>query len=114
MTAKIERRIKTGIGVFGLICLFCVGLNYRKPGFSSGRTFTSTELSLYNGDDPNLPVYLAMDGLVYDVSAGRSDFYNPDMPYHYLTGKDSSTELHFAGGGIIKVKYPVIGTLVSK
>lgn len=33
------------------------------------KTFTESELLLYNGEDPSLPIYLAIDETVYDVSA---------------------------------------------
>ena len=63
-------------------------------------TFTPDSLKKYNGTDPDLPIYLVLDGNVYDVTGG---------PYHYLAGKDSSFELHMVGGDIIKRKYPIIG-----
>ncbi len=70
---------------------------------------TATQLQQYNGDDPNIPIYLALDGYVYDVSAGRDDFYGPDQGYHDLVGKDSSALLNIIGGDIIKRKYKVVG-----
>lgn len=81
---------------------------------SSGKTlrkFTTEELKKYDGTDPKLPIYLVLDGNVYDVTRG-SEFYKVGGPYHYLAGKDSSFELHIVGGDIIKRKYPVIGRLV--
>lgn len=75
----------------------------------SSTVYDREKITKYDGSDPNLPVLLAMDGLVYDVSAGREDFYNPGQPYHFLAGRDSSYELHIAGGKIIKEKYPVVG-----
>lgn len=74
------------------------------------KTFTSKELSTFNGVDPKLPIYLALDGNVYDVSKGK-EFYRLGGPYHDLAGKDSSAELHLVGGDIIRRKYPVIGKL---
>ncbi len=65
----------------------------------------------FDGTDDSKPIYIAMNGLVYDVSAGR-EFYKLDGPYHYLAGKDSSTELNLIGGSIIKRKYPVVGKLL--
>ena len=38
--------------------------------------FTAEELSLYNGVEPAKPVYLALRGVVFDVTAGK-DFYGP-------------------------------------
>lgn len=75
------------------------------------KTFTLESIREFDGTDNNKPIYIAMNGLVYDVSAGR-EFYNTEGPYHYLAGKDSSTELNLVGGSIIKRKYPVIGKLI--
>lgn len=74
--------------------------------------YTLESIKEFNGTDDNKPIYIAMNGLVYDVSAGR-EFYNSSGPYHYLAGKDSSTELNMVGGSIIKRKYPVIGKLIK-
>lgn len=70
--------------------------------------FTALMLKKYNGTDPTLPIYLALDGYVYDVTKGK-EFYVSGGPYHYLAGKDSSFELNMVGGDIIKRKYPIIG-----
>lgn len=71
--------------------------------------FDLVELAKYNGVDESLPIYLALDGYVYDVSAGKADFYGPGQPYHDLVGKDSSVLLGMFGGEIIKQKYQVVG-----
>jgi predicted heme/steroid binding protein len=72
--------------------------------------YTLDELKQYDGTDPQKPIYIAMNGYIYDVSAGRS-FYETGGSYHYLAGKDSSQELNLIGGDIIKRKYPVVGIL---
>ncbi len=72
--------------------------------------FSLSDLAAFNGTDSQKPIYLAMDGFVYDVSEGKK-FYEPGGSYHYLAGRDSSQELHIAGGMIIKQKYPVVGIL---
>lgn len=87
-----------------------VRANKRTAPVYSLKAFTSKELAKYNGVDPKLPIYLALDGFIYDVSKGK-EFYRVGGPYHDLAGRDASKELHLAGGGIIKRKYPVIGTL---
>ncbi len=33
--------------------------------------FTPVQLGMYDGSDPELPVYLGIDGKVYDVSKNR-------------------------------------------
>ena len=76
------------------------------------RTYTEAELAQYTGVDPIKPILLALDGSVYDVTAGK-EFYQPGGSYHDLAGKDSSAELHLVGGDIIKRKYPIVGTLAK-
>src|ERR1700753_2364716 len=50
---------------------------------------TDAQLTLYNGTDPTLPVYLALNGTIYDVSAGRQ-IYGPGGSYHVFAGKDAA------------------------
>lgn len=71
--------------------------------------FSQTELARYNGSDDSLPIYLVLDGYVYDVTEGRENFYGPGQAYHELVGKDSSSLLHLVGGDIIKRKYKIVG-----
>ena len=68
------------------------------------------DLKKYNGSDNNLPIYIGLNGLVYDVSSGR-DFYKTDGPYHYLAGKDSSVELNLFNPKIITDKYKPVAVL---
>ena len=86
--------------------------NEEVMGTKSAKVFTDQELKKYDGSNPELPILLALDGKVYDVTTGK-DFYKVGGPYHSLAGKDSSQELHVAGGGIIKRTYPVIGEYVN-
>lgn len=57
---------------------------------------SSKELSIkepdlrdYDGTDSSKPIYLAIDGTIYDVSASPA-FYGPGGSYHHLTGRDAS------------------------
>jgi predicted heme/steroid binding protein len=65
------------------------------------------ELKNYNGDDLSKPIYIGMNGYIYDVSKGY-EFYKTGATYHYLAGKDSSEELNMIGGDIIAKKYPIV------
>jgi membrane-associated progesterone receptor component len=62
-------------------------------------TLTKDELIIYNGtqevpkDRVNAPIYMAIDGIIIDVSYGGVDFYGPGGPYAKLAGKDSSRAL---------------------
>ena len=50
------------------------------------RLFTIAELTRYNDSDPSLPVYLAIVGDVFDVSAGR-EYYGASGGYHCFAGR---------------------------
>ena len=50
---------------------------------------SDAQLGLYNGTDPALPVYLALNGTIYDVTAGRR-IYGPGGGYHVFAGKDAA------------------------
>lgn len=114
MIKKLKNRIKLCfwlipiLALSGFIFLRRIVPANRPP---SGQlpAYTAQTLSVYNGDNPNQPVLLALDGYVYDVSSGRETFYAPGQSYHYLTGRDSSADLHLVGADIIRRKYPVVG-----
>lgn len=55
------------------------------------RTFTPPELFPYNGLN-GMPVYLAVRGQVFDVTAGKN-FYGPNGPYANFAGRDASRGL---------------------
>ncbi|KAI7549245.1 hypothetical protein KC331_g3917 [Hortaea werneckii] len=50
---------------------------------------TDAELALYDGTDTTRPVLLALNGTIYDVSAGRR-VYGPGGSYHVFAGKDAA------------------------
>jgi predicted heme/steroid binding protein len=74
--------------------------------------FTKESLAQYDGTDTSLPIYVAFEGSVYDVTEGKR-FYAPGGAYHFLAGTDGTPMLRIAGGGIIKEKYPIVGTYVE-
>lgn len=76
-------------------------------------SYTLTELAKYNGSDQALPIYIGLNGLVYDVSSGKK-FYEQGGSYNWLAGKDSSKDLNLIGGDIIKRKYSVVGILITE
>ena len=55
------------------------------------KTYTPPELLPFNGEEGR-PVYLAIRGRVFDVSAGRN-FYGPGGPYENFAGRDASRGL---------------------
>jgi predicted heme/steroid binding protein len=50
---------------------------------------TPDELARYDGTDPALPIYLAINGTIYDVSAGARH-YGPGGSYHSFAGADAT------------------------
>ncbi|KJZ80259.1 hypothetical protein HIM_00109 [Hirsutella minnesotensis 3608] len=70
-----------------------------KPGFLRAQWWkdkmsmpvhlTLDELLAYDGSDPDKPLYLAINGTVYDVSNGRH-MYGPGASYHAFAGHDAA------------------------
>ncbi|WPH03499.1 Hypothetical protein R9X50_00637900 [Acrodontium crateriforme] len=50
---------------------------------------TDIELQAYDGSDPSKPLYIALNGTIYDVTAGAR-VYGPGGPYHMFAGKDAA------------------------
>ncbi|CAJ1074582.1 neudesin [Xyrichtys novacula] len=65
-----------------------VKLKY-KPARKPVRLFTDEELRRYDGSEEELPIYMAVKGVVFDVSKGK-EFYGKDAPYNALVGRDST------------------------
>lgn len=97
------------------------------------RLFTDEELQRYDGSEDGQPIYMAIKGVVFDVTTGK-EFYKKGAPYNALVGKDSTRAVakmsldpadltHDTTGltesqlqslekiftGTYKTKYPVIG-----
>ncbi|KAI9029556.1 cytochrome b5-like heme/steroid binding domain-containing protein [Phycomyces nitens] len=51
--------------------------------------FSEEQLYRYDGSNPNLPIYVAIDGDVYDVSTGAG-WYSVGGSYHHFAGKDAA------------------------
>ncbi|KKA27836.1 hypothetical protein TD95_003900 [Thielaviopsis punctulata] len=64
-------------------------VKYWKAQFAAPIYLTPAELATYDGSDPSKPLYLAINGTIYDVSASRH-IYGPGGSYQYFTGVDSS------------------------
>ncbi|KAG5925030.1 hypothetical protein E4U42_004481 [Claviceps africana] len=50
---------------------------------------TEQQLLAHDGRDPSKPLYLAINGTIYDVSNGRR-MYGPGGSYHALAGRDAA------------------------
>ncbi|KAJ1450836.1 hypothetical protein M885DRAFT_531261 [Pelagophyceae sp. CCMP2097] len=87
-----------------LVCLVAValGLLRWRPRVANGcerggdRVFTKADLAArYNGTGYGKPIYMAITGLVYDVTTG-SEFYAGEGSYDFFAARDAS--LAFATG----------------
>ena len=56
------------------------------------RDFTVTQLKEYTGKSKDFPIYIALLGNVYDVSAS-ADLYGEGKPFHCYAGRDSTLAL---------------------
>ncbi|XP_021735340.1 membrane-associated progesterone-binding protein 4-like isoform X1 [Chenopodium quinoa] len=66
------------------------------------RLFTVQELSLYNGTDEQLPIFLGILGSVFDVTKGKSH-YGVGGAYNHFAGRDASRAFvsgNFTGDGL--------------
>ncbi|ODV95546.1 hypothetical protein PACTADRAFT_3242 [Pachysolen tannophilus NRRL Y-2460] len=61
--------------------------------FGSYLNLSVEELSLFNGSDPKLPIYIAIGGRIYDVSSS-SKIYGVGNSYNKFSGKDASRVFH--------------------
>jgi predicted heme/steroid binding protein len=50
---------------------------------------TPSQLSTYDGSNPDLPIYLSINGTIFDVSAGRHT-YGPGGSYSVFAGRDAT------------------------
>ncbi|KAH7419366.1 cytochrome b5-like heme/steroid binding domain-containing protein [Cadophora sp. MPI-SDFR-AT-0126] len=53
------------------------------------QALTDSDLKAFDGSDPTKPIYLAINGTIYDVTAGERH-YGPGGSYHFFAGKDAS------------------------
>ncbi|KAM7206432.1 hypothetical protein V8F20_002781 [Naviculisporaceae sp. PSN 640] len=60
-----------------------------KSKISGPLYLTPAELALYDGTDESKPIYLAINGTIYDVSANRRT-YGPGGSYHWFAGCDAA------------------------
>ncbi|KAJ3613143.1 hypothetical protein NHX12_019395 [Muraenolepis orangiensis] len=60
-----------------------------KPDSTAVRLFTEDELKRYDGSEEGHPIYMAIKGVVFDVSKGK-EFYGKGSPYNSLVGRDST------------------------
>ncbi|KAF1998413.1 hypothetical protein P154DRAFT_495451 [Amniculicola lignicola CBS 123094] len=52
-------------------------------------SLTDTQLLAYDGTDPTKPIYLALNGTIYDVSISPGT-YGPGGSYHFFAGRDAA------------------------
>jgi predicted heme/steroid binding protein len=52
-------------------------------------SLTDAQLTAYDGTDPTKPIYLALNGTIYDVSSSPQT-YGPGGSYHVFAGRDAA------------------------
>lgn len=74
--------------------------------------FNEDDLAEFDGSDPDKPIYISIEGDVYDVSA-KPEFYGEGGAYNFLVGKEAAQifEDEGIGSSIITNTYPKIGVL---
>ncbi len=83
------------------------------PGAAAGeeKTFTTEELATFNGLNGQ-PAYIAVNGIVYDVTANPA--WNEGMHQGYAAGKDVTEEIKAASHGEKVLEgLPIVGKLVD-
>ncbi|KAJ1741759.1 Dihydrodipicolinate synthase [Coemansia sp. RSA 989] len=64
----------------------------RRRAIATKRKFTPRELAEFDGKDASTPLYMGVQGIVYDVSESRH-FYGPEGPYCNFAGRDATRGL---------------------
>jgi len=64
-------------------------VNWWKKQLRGPIYLTPEELATYDGTDASKPIYLAINGTIYDVSANART-YGPGGSYHYFAGCDAA------------------------
>ncbi|KAG0242281.1 hypothetical protein BGW41_004495 [Actinomortierella wolfii] len=71
------------------------------------------ELAQYDGSDATKPIYVAIKGIVFDVSSKR-ETYAPGGGYHVFAGKDAS-KMETLNNWVtfFEKRYPIVGKVVN-
>ncbi|KAG6013272.1 hypothetical protein E4U43_007381 [Claviceps pusilla] len=64
-------------------------LDWWKAQLNGPIYMTEQQLLAHDGRDPSKPLYLAINGTIYDVSNGRR-MYGPGGSYHFFAGRDAA------------------------
>jgi predicted heme/steroid binding protein len=72
---------------------------------NSEKVFTAEELAKYNGQD-GMPAYVAVDGLVYDLSR----IFRDGIHFEHFAGQELTDAFYSYHAKREIMKYPVVGT----
>ncbi|NXD68453.1 NENF protein, partial [Eolophus roseicapillus] len=107
-------------------------LRFRPPAEAPVRLFTEPELARYDGQQEGQPIYLAVKGVVFDVTSGKGEFAsrllsifmllfrnsflnipNKGLSFLFLTQTGLTEEelksLDDIFNNVYKAKYPIVG-----
>lgn len=71
-----------------ILRIMCITMGTNLPQ-RTPLNLTDAELMRYNGEDPTLPIYLAVNGSVFDVTANPLT-YGPGGGYGFFSGRDAA------------------------
>ncbi|KAJ3353859.1 hypothetical protein HDU83_006351, partial [Entophlyctis luteolus] len=71
------------------VCCTDLGEKKKRKKKRQPRVFTTAELKEFDGSDPSKPIYVAISGKVYDVSAGEK-YYGKGGGYCFFAGVDAT------------------------
>ncbi|XP_071962927.1 neudesin-like [Antedon mediterranea] len=77
------------VSIFSLLLLVILCFLLNEINSDSLRIFTPEDIKEFDGSDSEKPIYMAVKGVVFDVSTGK-DFYGKGAAYNALVGKDAS------------------------
>lgn len=86
---KCSLEVGSLVSAVVLLLLMTLALSGGDDNSQNLRAFTPEEIAEYDGTDPNKPIYMAVKGVVFDVTSGK-DFYGKGKSYNALVGKDAT------------------------
>lgn len=108
----MKRLLFISLIMLSLSITACSSKTTKTQNTETNKTLTVAELKKFDGQNGN-PAYVAVDGIVYDVTSSSS--WTVGSHKGYKAGNDLTKEISSSphGSGIMK-KFPIVGKLVDK